>query len=225
MSKGLFITGTDTEVGKTYVAARLLRWLRGQGIDAVPMKPVQTGAEEGYAPDLESCLAAGGLEPTDEERRLMAPCCYGPACSPHLAGRMAGEFPSIERIVGCARALEQHHDCVLAEGAGGVLVPLDESVTMLDLMRELAYPVLLVARAGLGTVNHSLLSLRALQAAGLRVTGVVFNEVEPPEEADAFIRADNPRIIGHMSGVVVLGTVRHGGDGEGCFGHILEEFR
>jgi dethiobiotin synthase len=225
MSKGLFITGTDTEVGKTYVAARLLRWLRGQRVDAVPMKPVQTGADGNHSPDLATCLDAAGLEPTEEELRLMAPYCYEPACSPHLAGRIAGESPSIDRIAACARALEQDRDCVLAEGAGGVLVPLDESSTMLDLMRELGYPVLLVARAGLGTINHSLLSLRTIQAAGLRVKGIVFNEVEPLDAADAFIRADNPRTIARMSGVEVLGTVRHGGDGEECFPTILEEFR
>jgi dethiobiotin synthase len=225
MSKGLFITGTDTQVGKTYVAARLLRWVRTQGVDAVPMKPVQTGAVGGAVPDLDASLAAAGLAPDEAERSLMAPFCYEPACSPHLAGAMGAEYPSIPRIVECARGLERLHDCVLAEGAGGVLVPLDESRTMLDLMGELGYPVLLVARAGLGTINHSLLSLRALREAGLRVTGVVFNEAEPPDEADGFIRADNPRIIAQMSGVEVLGTVRHGGDGEGCFGPILEELR
>ena len=99
MIPGLFITGTDTDVGKTYVTAGLLRFLREQGADCVPMKPVQTGAVGGAVPDLDACLAAAGLAPDEAERSLMAPFCYEPPCSPHLAGRMAGEYPSIARIV------------------------------------------------------------------------------------------------------------------------------
>ncbi|NQT87883.1 dethiobiotin synthase [bacterium] len=225
MIPGLFITGTDTDVGKTYAAAGLLRRLRERDVDAVPMKPVQTGAVGGGVPDLDACLAAAGLAPDEAERSLMAPFCYEPACSPHLAGRMAGEYPSIPRIVECARGLETLHECVLAEGAGGVLAPLDEALTMLDLMCALDYPVLLVARAGLGTINHTLLSLRALRDAGVRVLGVVFNEATPPEPESAFIRADNPRIIAALGDVTVFGTVPYGGQGDACFERIFEESR
>lgn len=206
---GLFITGTDTGVGKTVVAAGILRWLRGRGVDAVPMKPVQTGAKGAVAPDLSFCLAAAGLSPRPDELELMAPYRYEPACSPHLAGRMAGSYPQIGHILTCAERLLGEHDFLLVEGAGGILVPLDETNTMLDLMREMAFPVLLVSRIGLGTINHTLLSVGALRVAGLEVFGAVINTPMAANDNGAFIREDNPRTIEKFGEVEVLGTVRH----------------
>jgi dethiobiotin synthase len=213
MRRGFFITGTDTGVGKTVVTAGLLRALRHGGVDAVPVKPVQTGClRQGdalLAPDLEFSLNAAGLTPDPDERALMAPYCYDPACSPHLAGRMAGEYPDCERIAACIDELMQRHDAVLVEGAGGIMVPLDESATMLDLMRNLGLPVILVARAGLGTINHSLLSVRVLRSAGLDVAGVVFNEEQLPDTGEQFIRADNPAAVARFGDVEILGAVPH----------------
>ena len=197
MSRGIFITGTDTGVGKTLVTAGIVRWIRNRGIDAVPMKPVQTGAEKRgaqlVAPDLEFCLEACGLSPDPDEVRLMSPYLYEPACSPHLAGRMAGDYVQIPTIVDCARRLLDKHRVVFVEGAGGILVPLNERETMLDLMVALAYPVVLVSRVGLGAINHALLSVQALRSAGLEVLGVIFNRTEPPLPENCFIEDDNPR--------------------------------
>jgi dethiobiotin synthetase len=209
MAKGLFITGTDTEVGKTVVTAGLLRALRRRGVDAVSMKPVQTGAValKGTltAPDLEYHHHAAGLEPDESEHALMAPYLYEAACSPHLAGRMAGESPKVPRILEAAQSLAAKHELLLVEGAGGVYAPLNESATMLDLMQALGLPVVLVARRGLGTINHSLLSIRAIEAAGLPLLGVVFNEVGPGEED--FIKKDNPNAVATFGKVEVLGNV------------------
>ena len=123
MSRGFFITGTDTGIGKTVVTAGILRWLRGQGVDAVPMKPVQTGAikkgDRLVSPDIEFCLAASGWKPNEEEAQLIAPYLYEPACSPHLAGRMAVKYPEISEIKRCAETLLQKHQALLVEGAGG----------------------------------------------------------------------------------------------------------
>lgn len=216
MTRGLFITGTGTEVGKTVVAAGILCWLRGLGMDAVPMKPVQTGAEprgdDLCAPDLEFCLAAAGLDPSDDDRQIMAPYRYLPACSPHLAGELEGHYPSLERIVDCAGQLARDHDLVVAEGAGGIMVPLDRSQTMLDLMKVLDYPVVLVALSGLGTINHTLLSLEALRAAGLRILGVVLNDMEPGADGSVPIEEDNRKTITDFGGVEVLGRLAHLGD-------------
>jgi len=209
MSKGIFITGTDTEVGKTIVTAGLLRGLRARGIDAVSMKPVQTGAvtQNGKlaAPDLEFHHRAAGYAPDEDERALMAPYLYEPACSPHLAGRMAGDYPKVPRILEAAQALAAKHDLLLIEGAGGVFAPLNESATMLDLMTALGLPVVLVAHRGLGTINHSLLSIRAIESAGLPLLGVVFNEVGPGEED--FIKKDNPNAVETFGKVAILGNV------------------
>lgn len=211
MPKGLFITGTDTEVGKTIVTAGLLRYLRARGIDAVSMKPVQTGAValNGalVAPDLEFHHHAARLKPAEAERALMAPYLYEPACSPHLAGRLAGDYPKIPRILEAAQALAAKHDLLLIEGAGGVYAPLNESATMLDLMQALGMPVVLVAHRGLGTINHSLLSIRALESAGLPLLGIVFNEIQPGEED--FIKKDNPNAVETFGKVKVLGNVNY----------------
>ncbi|MEK7354526.1 MAG: dethiobiotin synthase [Chloroflexota bacterium] len=213
MKRGIFITGTDTGIGKTVVTAGILRWLRRQGVDAVPMKPVQTGARrEGrrlISPDLEFCLAASGIHPASGEEQLMLPYAYEPACSPHLAGRLAGKYPEILQIIKCAEKLLQKHQLIVVEGAGGIMVPLNENVIMLDLMKEMAYPVVLVSRFGLGTINHTLLSVNTLRAAGLNLLGVVFNRTEPTQSGSEFIEADNPEVITRFGNVPVLGKLRH----------------
>ena len=213
MSRGLFITGTDTGVGKTVVAAGILRLLRERGVDAVPMKPVQTGAvRSGYrliSEDLEFSLAAAGLHPDIAEKPFMLPYAYEPACSPHLAGRLAGKYAEIPEIIKCADKLLEKRQAIVAEGAGGVLAPLNERQTMLDLMLALGYPVVLVARYGLGTINHTLLSIQALRSAGLELIGVVFNRTEPGLPENSFIEEDNPEAIARFGKVPVLGKLEY----------------
>jgi len=210
-SRGIFVTGTDTGVGKTLITAGILRWLRHHGINAAPMKPVQTGGEarDGrlIAPDLEFCLAASGIQASQDDIKLMAPYVYEPACSPHLAGRMAQHYPELSRIKDCAGKLLQNYQVVVVEGAGGVMVPLNESFTMLDLMKELDYPVVLVSRFGLGTINHTLLSIHTMQTSGLKLIGIVFNHTERPQAEDRFIEEDNPVTIAQFSGARVLGQI------------------
>ena len=210
MTRGIFIAGTDTGVGKTVVTAGILRWLRSQGVDAVPMKPVQTGAiRQGswlVSPDLEFCLSVSGIKPAGEAQ-LMLPYAYEPACSPHLAGRLANNYPEISEILRCAGKLLQNHQAIVVEGSGGIIVPLNESATMLDLMKALAYPIVLVARFGLGTINHTLLSVQMLRAAGLNLLGVVFNHTEAPRPENEFIEVDNPEVIARFGEVAVLGKL------------------
>ncbi len=209
MGRGYFITGTDTGVGKTAVTAAVLRVLRARGVNAATMKPVQTGAIlcDGMwmAPDLALHHAGANFRPPVEHIRLMQLYCYEPACSPHLAGRMVGHYPDIARIAANARELLHIYDVLLLEGAGGIYAPLTETETTLDLMRRLAMPVILVARRGLGTINHTLLSLDVLRHAGLNVAGVIFNETENVP-AD-FIRADNPRAVEAFGKVPILGNM------------------
>ena len=217
MRRGIFVTGTDTGVGKTLVTAGIVRWLRNQGVDAVPMKPVQTGgrrrsklrSDELTAPDLEFVLSAANLQPDGDEMKLMSPYVYEPACSPHLAGRMAERYVEPAVVKDCADRLLDEHQAVVAEGAGGIEVPLNESATMLDLMKLLAYPVVLVTRFGLGTINHTLLSINALRAAGLDVIGVVFNRTEQPATESRFIEEDNPEAIARFGNVPVLGKIMY----------------
>lgn len=212
--RNLIVTGTGTEVGKTFVTAGLLRALRRAGRDAVVQKPFQTGCTrlpDGSLdrPDLDAAASAADWQPEACELPDLCPYAYEPACSPHLAARMAGDEPTVERVVAAARRLAARHDVVLAETAGGVLVPINERELMLDWMAALGWPVLVVARAGLGTINETLLTLRALGGAGLACAGVVLNEVRPSTSVsdDAFIRRDNAAAIEHYGGVPVVATI------------------
>lgn len=204
-----FITATGTDVGKTIITAGLLRYLRNQDRNAISVKPVQTGAEcingQLVAPDLEVHWKAANYSPDENERALMAPYLYEPACSPHLAGRMAGNYPEIQTILRSVHDLEEKHEDILVEGAGGIYAPLNEDYTMLDLMKKIDYPVILVAHRGLGTLNHTLLSIEVIREAGLDIAGVILNEVEDVEPD--FIKKDNPSAIEAFGQVPIIGNV------------------
>lgn len=206
---GVFITGTDTEVGKTVAAAAVLARLRQAGVDAVPMKPVQTGGvrRDGpwTSPDLDFCLRMADLSPDPDEYELMAPYVYEPACSPHLAAAKSGKPISLARIADAFAELRGRHECVVAEGAGGLLVPIDGDKTMLDLMARLDLPVILASRPTLGTLNHSLLSLRELRRVGLHVLGVIFCETTPTSWGE--IEQDNWRTIERLGRTQILGRI------------------
>ena len=206
--KSVFITGTDTGVGKTVVAAGLLAAARARGIDAAPMKPVQTGcARNRTAPDLDFCLGAARFKPPFHERVWMCPYRFIPACSPHLAARLARKRIRIEKIAASFNRLASLHEAVIVEGAGGVLAPIDEKNTMADIMKALKLPVILVARAGLGTLNHTFLSLRELRRARLQILGVALVEAAPGQWG--VIEKDNVRMIEKGGGVPILARLPH----------------
>jgi dethiobiotin synthetase len=207
---GLFVTGTDTNVGKTALGALLLAELRRRHIDAAPLKPVQTGchpkaSNDLTVPDLDYSLSMASMKVTADIYKAMSPYRFEAACSPHLAAEMAGVEIDIAEMITAAQTLTSTYGFVIAEGAGGILVPLNKRETMLDLMRALGYPVLLVARPGLGTINHTLLSLRTLRTAGLNIAGVVF--VACTTDEPDFIEKDNAIAIEHFGKAPVLGTI------------------
>ncbi len=191
------------------VAAALLAILRGVGVDAVPLKPVQTGARRcrgrWRAPDLDTCLALAGMAVSPAEYDRLAPCRLGPACSPHLAARLARRPIRLTALAAACRAAARRHAAVIVEGAGGVGVPLSSRARMLDLMAALRLPVVLVARPGLGTLNHAWLTLEALRGRGLRVLGVVFNAARPGRRG--LVERDNERTLARDAGVRVIGRL------------------
>lgn len=211
MRRGVFVTGTGTDVGKTIVAAAILRAWRDAGVDAAPMKPVQTGCtvavDRVHVPDLDFSLGVAGMDVSDDERKLMAPFTYEPACSPHLAGRMAAHYPDIYEICVCADELMTRHDALVVEGAGGIMVPIDEERLTRELMQEMGLPVVLAAAPGLGTINHILLSIESLRSVGLTVAGVVFCAAEPYEED--YITRDNVPAVKRFGQVPIWGTIPH----------------
>ena len=199
-----FITGTDTDAGKTALSALLLAGLRQRGYPTLPMKPAQTGCENNI-PDLDYALAMSGIEADACLRKKMAPACYSPACSPHLAAEMEDRPLSLEELVAAYHTLHAETDSVLVEGAGGVLVPLNRQETMLDLMSALQLPILIAARPGLGTINHTLLTIQTLKAHQLEVRGFIF--VHTTSDGGDFTETDNAKTIAAFSQVPWLGTI------------------
>lgn len=170
--RGLFVTGTDTEVGKSVVAAALIAALAARGVPVGAFKPVVTGLDDapepGKPPDHELLARCAGMVPAE-----VAPYRFGPAVSPHLAAELASVSIDPAMLIDTARGNAEGRT-LIAEGVGGLLVPLTVSGTLvLDLVVELGLPLVVVARPGLGTINHTLLTLRVARAAGIDVRGVV----------------------------------------------------
>lgn len=201
---GLFVTGTDTGVGKTVFTALLVRWLRRHGVDAVPMKAVQSGATaDDPAGDAARLLRAAGVTVPEE---WLVPYAFRAPLAPAVAADKVGVLVELERILVAYQALRRCHCHVLVEGAGGLMVPIAGDLLIVDLMKRLDLPAIVVARSGLGTLNHTLLSLHLLQARGIPVVGVVLND-GPNGEPDPSVE-DNPRLIERLGGVPVLGRLR-----------------
>src|SRR5689334_3955795 len=198
MAEGIFVTGTGTEVGKTVVAATVARTLAGEGRKVAVFKPAVTGLDEGVETDHALLRRASGSEQSDEE---IAPYRYGPPASPHLAAALAEEEIDPGRLLETARAAAAAAEVLVCEGVGGILVPLSPSYLVRDLAVDLGYPLILVASSGLGTINHTLLTLEAARAAGLEVRAVVLNPwpAEPSE-----VERDNRETIAALGRVEVL---------------------
>ena len=190
--RSVFVTGTGTEVGKTVVAAVLARTLAGSGSRVAVFKPVVTGLEDSGEPDHELLRRAAGSDQSDEDR-------YGPPASPHLAAALAGEEIDPGRLRAAALAAAAGADELVCEGVGGLLVPLAADYTVRDLAVDLGLPVVVAAPPGLGTINHTLLTLEAARRAGLDVAMVVLT---PWPGAPSPVEASN------LETIAALGEVR-----------------
>jgi dethiobiotin synthetase len=168
--RGVFVTGTGTEVGKTVVAAVIARTHAKSGDRVAVFKPAVSGLEEGGEPDDALLRRAAGSSQSDDE---IAPYRYGPPVSPHLGAELAGERIDPARLLTTARAAAERADLVVCEGVGGLLVPLTLGYLVRDLARDLALPLVVAAPPGLGTINHTLLTVESARAVGLEVAVVV----------------------------------------------------
>ena len=170
--RGLFVTGTDTEVGKTVVACAIASTLASRGERVSVFKPAVTGLEEpdGMGADHERLRSAARSPQMPHE---VSPYRFGPAVSPHLAAAAAGERVDPGLLVAAGHRAAAAGDVLIAEGVGGLLVPLSGSYLVRDLAAELGMPVVIAARPGLGTISHTLMTIECARAAGLCVAGVV----------------------------------------------------
>lgn len=182
MRSAVFVTGTDTGVGKTAIACALLRAAVALGHRAVGMKPVSSGIPPVAAvnADVAALASAGNV---DAPLELRNPYAFKPAVAPHLAAQALGMTIEIGRIRAAFDALSLHADRVVIEGAGGVLVPIGERGDMLDIAQALDIPVVLVVGMRLGCLNHALLSALAIRARGLQCAGWIANAVDPAYDA------------------------------------------
>jgi dethiobiotin synthetase len=175
----LFVTATGTEIGKTFVTAALLHRARVAGRSALAVKPVVSGfdpaAPDGSDPAV--LAAALGLPPTAEMLERISPWRYRAPLSPDMAASREGRTIDVDAIIGFSRqALAGPEDCVLIEGVGGVMVPLDATRTIRDWIAALAIPVVLVAGTYLGTLSHTLTALAALRERGIALRAIVLSE-------------------------------------------------
>ena len=190
--RGLFVTGTDTEVGKTVLAASLCAALAARGERVAAFKPVVTGLDEPVEEwprdhELLARAANAGQSPED-----VTPLTFGPAVSPHLAASGAGTTIEPRKLVDAARTEAAKGDALVCEGVGGLLVPLTPGYLVRDLALDLGLPLLVAARPGLGTINHTLLTIEAARSAGLEVAAVVITPW--PGEPDAMTRSNRETI-------------------------------
>lgn len=207
--RGCFVTGTDTGVGKTVVAAALAAALRSAGERVAVFKPVVTGIdepEEGRPLDHELLAAAAGVDAAG-----VAPLKFGPPVSPHLAAELAGVAIEPAALVAAARAAGAGADVIVVEGVGGLLVPLTLGYTVRDFAVDVGLPVVVAARPGLGTISHSLLTIEAARAAGLDVRAVVLT---PWPESPSAMHVSNVEAIGAL-GCVPVATLGFVGPEDG----------
>jgi dethiobiotin synthetase len=208
MNNGIFITGTDTGVGKTFVAVGLIKAMKRKGIDVCPMKPVESGCRvkngELVPPDSIKLWKASGIkEPLHviNQYKLKHPL------APSVAAEIEGVRIDRNNIIRAYSGLSKKYKITLVEGAGGIMVPVFRKYLFLDLAKDLNLPVIIVSRPGLGTINHTLLTIDAAKNKGVDVLGVIYNyrnkiKTGLPEKT-------NPEVIKKLGSVPILGIVQY----------------
>ena len=218
MAQGFFITGTDTGVGKTIIAAALVRVARHLGFSAVGMKPIETGCTKAGSSRQHAGHRDNTLIPqdgkllrkisgTDESLDLIAPVRFEHPLAPMPASEMEGISVDIAKIRDAFSTLVSRYSVVIIEGIGGILVPITKDYSVLDLAKDFSLPVIVVARPGLGTINHTLLTVRCALKERIPVAGVIVNYSLPAERTLA--EQTNPQVLAQICPVPVVGIFPH----------------
>lgn len=207
--KALFVTGTDTGVGKSVVTGCLFRYLTEKGYNVITQKWVQTGSNSLFSSDIgiHFKIAKRALNQVKAYRPLILPNVFKTPASPHLASRLESKKIDPDKIKMSFRSLSKIFDFVIVEGVGGALVPINKDKLLIDIVKELKLPVLIVAGNRLGAINHTLLTIESLNARKIKTLGLVFNN---PWKQDSLILKDNPRIVKALTGCDILGSLAQG---------------
>ncbi|MDU5185258.1 MAG: dethiobiotin synthase [Peptoniphilus harei] len=211
MSKNIFVTGTGTEIGKTYVAGLLVKKLHEAGEKSAYYKAAMSGndkdADGNLIPgDAKFVKELGGI---DQDLNEMCPYIYEKAYSPHLAAQIEGNPVNLDYVVEKLRDLEKKYDYITLEGSGGILCPLrfdDEEIYLEDFVKKAKLSSIIVADAGLGTINNLVLTAFYMKEKGMKVKGIIFNNFIPGD----VLQEDNIKMCQHMSGLKVLACVKKG---------------
>lgn len=211
MSKNIFVTGTGTEIGKTYVAGLLVKKLHEAGEKSAYYKAAMSGndkdADGNLIPgDAKFVKELGGI---DQDLNEMCPYIYERAYSPHLAAQIEGNPVNLDYVVEKLRDLEKKYDYITLEGSGGILCPLrfdDEEIYLEDFVKKAKLSSIIVADAGLGTINNLVLTAYYMKEKGMKVKGIIFSNFIPGD----VLQEDNIKMCQHMSGLKVLACVKKG---------------
>lgn len=194
MGKSFLITGTDTGIGKTFIGRCLIRYFTETNIRVVPFKPVETGVINDQPEDGLALLREAKIE---EDIDRVVPYRFELPASPLVASRKEEKPIDLTKILETFNLLRSSYDLVIVEGAGGICVPITESITYLELAKILNIPVVVVARSKLGTINHTLLTTRIARAYGIRVIAVILNQYEDLD----YVEKTNPIVIEELEGI------------------------
>ena len=218
MTKGIFITGTDTGVGKTVIAAGIIRALGRKGVKAGAMKPVETDCiDEGGTLVARDGMFLRKIAGMDEPAEIVTPVRFLYPLSPMVAAELEGKSVDLDAVMHAYSMLITKYDFLVVEGAGGIMVPVKESggsmstglcpstFFMSDLIKSLDLPVVVVSRAGLGTINHTLLTVMHAMGKGIEVRGVIINTNEPA--GNTIAERTNPEVLRRICPVPILATV------------------
>lgn len=204
-AKGVFITGTGTDIGKTYVTALIAKALRSMGVNVGYYKAAISGAESVEESDAGYVKRFSGLE---QETGTLLSYLYKNPLSPHLAARIEGNPPALSVIKSDYSHVASQHDFVLAEGSGGIICPIrwdeQETIMLEDIVKALGLDTIVVADAGLGTINAAVLTVSYLKSKNIGVRGIMLNRFD----GDSVMHCDNLLMIEKLSGVPVIGTVK-----------------
>lgn len=203
---GLFITATDTDVGKTVITGVIAAALKGRGLGVGVMKPLASGGipdQEGklVAEDATFLMQAAGFP--ESERLAVNPLCLGPALTPAVAAKISGVEVDMPAIIGAYHELTKRYEPVLVEGVGGITAPLWQDYLLVDLMVELDLPVIVVTRAKLGAINHTVLTVAYARSRGLQVAGIIINGWN--EEEIGILETSNEEYMTRLTGIPILG--------------------
>jgi len=216
--KGIFITGTDTGVGKTYVATGIIKELRRRTVNVGILKPAETGCK----------MRNGRLNPADamqlmkaadvhDSLSLVNPYCYRKPLAPLVAAKLEKGKINPSKILTAFNTLVLKHEFMVVEGAGGIMVPLREDYLYLDLANDLKLPIVIVARPSLGTINHTLLTIEAIKRRRLKLAGIIINYASNQKKELA--EKTSPQIISAISHTKIIGIISHGSK---KFSHIVD---